>query len=222
VAAQGLSRRTQEVHPWEPNPVSAPVLVPVRCSCLDVRTNDEGDLVVTKGDKYDVREKDESPAAAADVTAADSVAGASVGAGATAAPVPSRAVRNLGKPVDLCARYYAEGADEVVLLNITAFRSEPLDDAPLLGVLEAASERVFVPLTVRRPGAAWCGWGLTAACTALHLLRDQLASRRWAAGWPRVALGAAFRDTPPTHPSTPCANPPPPSRADRRRHPRLH
>jgi glutamine amidotransferase/cyclase len=26
-------------------------------ACLDVRTNDEGDLVVTKGDQYDVREK---------------------------------------------------------------------------------------------------------------------------------------------------------------------
>jgi glutamine amidotransferase/cyclase len=125
-----------------------------------VRTNDEGDLVVTKGDKYDVREKDEGPPAAAASGAADSadangLAGAGAGAGATtAAPAPSRAVRNLGKPVDLCARYYAEGADEVVLLNITAFRSEPLDDAPLLGVLEAASERVFVPLTVRWAGIA--------------------------------------------------------------------
>ena len=28
-------------------------------SCLDVRTNDQGDLVVTKGDQYDVREKGE-------------------------------------------------------------------------------------------------------------------------------------------------------------------
>ena len=27
-------------------------------SCLDVRSNDDGDLVVTKGDQYDVREKD--------------------------------------------------------------------------------------------------------------------------------------------------------------------
>jgi len=25
-------------------------------ACLDVRTNDDGDLVVTKGDQYDVRE----------------------------------------------------------------------------------------------------------------------------------------------------------------------
>lgn len=26
-------------------------------ACLDVRSNDSGDLVVTKGDQYDVREK---------------------------------------------------------------------------------------------------------------------------------------------------------------------
>ena len=26
-------------------------------ACLDVRTNDKGDLVVTKGDQYDVREQ---------------------------------------------------------------------------------------------------------------------------------------------------------------------
>lgn len=31
-------------------------------------------------------------------------------------------MRNLGKPVALCKRYYDEGADEVVFLNITSFR----------------------------------------------------------------------------------------------------
>ena len=93
-------------------------------ACLDVRSNDAGDLVVTKGDQYDVREH------------------ATAGGG-------KPAVRNLGKPVELCARYYDEGADEVAFLNITAFRDEPLDDTPMLAVLEAASERVFVPLTVR-------------------------------------------------------------------------
>lgn len=44
-------------------------------ACLDVRSNDNGDLVVTKGDQYDVREKE-----------------------------GDRDVRNLGKPVDLAAR----------------------------------------------------------------------------------------------------------------------
>lgn len=42
-----------------------------------------------------------------------------------------------------------QGADEVAFLNITAFREEPLEDLPMLAVLEAASRRVFVPLTVR-------------------------------------------------------------------------
>ncbi|MDZ7641256.1 MAG: imidazole glycerol phosphate synthase subunit HisF [Desulfurivibrio sp.] len=87
-------------------------------ACLDVRNNDQGDLVVTKGDQYDVRE------------AADGV------------------VRNLGKPVELAERYYHEGADEITFLNITAFRAFPLEDQPMLEVLERASERVFVPLTI--------------------------------------------------------------------------
>jgi glutamine amidotransferase/cyclase len=91
-------------------------------ACLDVRANDAGDLVVTKGDSYDVREK----------SGADG----------------ENAVRNLGKPVELAARYAAEGADEVTFLNITGYRDCPLADAPMLAVLRAASERVFVPLTV--------------------------------------------------------------------------
>ncbi|RLN88041.1 hypothetical protein BBJ28_00024641 [Nothophytophthora sp. Chile5] len=90
-------------------------------ACLDVRANDQGDLVVTKGDQYDVRETSE----------------ASKGH-----------VRNMGKPVDLCTRYYEEGADEVTFLNITSFREQPMGDLPMLSVLEASSERVFVPLTV--------------------------------------------------------------------------
>ena len=85
-------------------------------ACLDVRSNDLGDLVVTKGDQYDVREGGD--------------------------------VRNLGKPVDLAQRYYAEGADEITFLNITGFRDFPLEDMPMLGVLRQTSENVFVPLTI--------------------------------------------------------------------------
>ncbi|KAF9481008.1 imidazole glycerol phosphate synthase HisHF [Pholiota conissans] len=92
-------------------------------ACMDVRANDAGDLVVTKGDQYDVREKD---------TAVKSAG----------------AVRNLGKPVALAARYYAEGADELCLLNITSFRHSPLRDQPMLAVVRAAAETVFVPLTI--------------------------------------------------------------------------
>lgn len=50
-------------------------------ACMDVRANDAGDLVCTKGDQYDVREKSDGGA-----------------------------VRNLGKPVLLARKYYAQGA----------------------------------------------------------------------------------------------------------------
>ncbi len=86
-------------------------------ACLDVRSNDNGDIVVTKGDQYDVREK-------------------------------SGEVRNLGKPIELAEKYYNEGADEIVFLNITAFRDLPLQDMPMLEILRKTSENVFVPLTI--------------------------------------------------------------------------
>jgi glutamine amidotransferase/cyclase len=85
-------------------------------ACLDVRSNDAGDLVVTKGDQYDVRSEGE--------------------------------VRNLGKPVELAKRYYEEGADEITFLNITGFRDFPMQDQPMIDVLEKTSENVFVPLTI--------------------------------------------------------------------------
>lgn len=87
-------------------------------ACLDVRTNDQGDLVVTKGDQYDVREKSDN------------------------------AVRNLGKPVQKAQQYYEQGADEITFLNITSFRDTPLKDLPMLEVLRQASATTFVPLTI--------------------------------------------------------------------------
>ncbi|KAL3692092.1 hypothetical protein R1sor_005743 [Riccia sorocarpa] len=88
-------------------------------ACLDVRSNDAGDLVVTKGDQYDVRESGDG-----------------------------REVRNLGRPVELAGQYFRDGADEVTFLNITGFRDFPLGDMPMLEVLRRASKEVFVPLTV--------------------------------------------------------------------------
>jgi glutamine amidotransferase/cyclase len=102
-------------------------------ACMDVRANDEGDLVVTKGDQYDVREKPISPMTHDPANAKANAAGA---------------VRNLGKPVSLAARYYALGADELCLLNITSFRQSPLQDQPMLAVVRAAAQCVFVPLTI--------------------------------------------------------------------------
>ena len=57
-------------------------------------------------------------------------------------------MRNLGKPVDLALRYYREGADEIVFLNITSFRSCPLQDQPMLSVLSNSAASIFVPLTI--------------------------------------------------------------------------
>ncbi|BGP23410.1 glutamine amidotransferase / cyclase [Rhodotorula toruloides] len=137
-------------------------------ACLDVRANDQGDLVVTKGDQYDVREAEESvttedveskPSGAPEESAstyppapvAETTLPTSTVSSDPSAPPPAkrqRQVRNLGKPVDLARRYYAEGADEVAFLNITSFRSCPLHDQPMLDVVRQSAETVFVPLTI--------------------------------------------------------------------------
>ncbi|KAI1341433.1 putative bifunctional histidine biosynthesis protein hishf [Xylariaceae sp. FL0016] len=113
----GEGRKTlgQETH----GPVPTGGLTRRVIACLDVRTNDQGDLVVTKGDQYDVREKGDN-----------------------------RDVRNLGKPVEMAKKYYEQGADEVTFLNITSFRDCPLADVPMLEILRRTSETVFVPLTI--------------------------------------------------------------------------
>lgn len=121
-------------------------------ACMDVRANDQGDLVVTKGDQYDVREKapttttadlqPSSPIHTPSSLSADSLPPTTVTAKVAGA------VRNLGKPVALAARYYAASADELALLNITSFRHSPLRDQPMLAVVRAAAATVFVPLTI--------------------------------------------------------------------------
>lgn len=115
---------------------------------LDVRTNDNGDLVVTKGDQYDVRE-----------------GGTSSGGD----------VRNLGKPVELAERYFREGADEISFLNITGFRDFPLGDLPMLEVMKRASQNIFVPLTVGGGIRAFmdeCGQQYTALQVAAEYFRS--------------------------------------------------
>ena len=91
-------------------------------ACLDVRTNDQGDLVVTKGDQYDVREKGTTDTGGQ--------------------------IRNLGKPVEMAKKYYEQGSDEITFLNITSFRNCPLADFPMLEILRQTSKTVFVPLTI--------------------------------------------------------------------------
>jgi imidazole glycerol-phosphate synthase len=104
--ARATSASPTAAAPISPPPAGRTVLAKRIIACLDVRENDTGDLVVTKGDQYDVREKSD---------AGD--------------------VRNLGKPVELAQRYSEEGADEVTFLNITSFRGDVID-SPMLRVLE--------------------------------------------------------------------------------------
>lgn len=83
-----------------------------------VRANDAGDLIVTKGDQYDVRESDQT----------------------------GNPVRNMGKPIEMARNYFQQGADEITFLNITSFRDIPVNDLPMLQLLKRTSESVFVPL----------------------------------------------------------------------------
>jgi len=129
---------------------------------LDVRSNDNGDLVVTKGDQYDVRESNDD-------------------AGETG----RGGVRNLGKPVRLAARYYDEGADEIAFLNITSFRQGVIEDMPMLQVLEEASKSIFVPLTVGGGIRSYKDPESGATYSAL-----EVASRYFRAGADKVSIGS--------------------------------
>jgi imidazole glycerol-phosphate synthase subunit HisF len=55
------------------------------------------------------------------------------------------ALRDAGDPVEIAARYDAEGADELTFLDITASSDER---DILLHVIEAVASKVFIPLTV--------------------------------------------------------------------------
>jgi len=121
-------------------------------ACLDVRSNDNGDLVVTKGDQYDVREEG--------------------------------SVRNLGKPVSLAGKYYEQGADEITFLNITGFRDFPLEDMPMIKVLEETSKNVFVPLTI--------GGGIREFTDAdgKHYTALDVAARYFRSGADKISIGS--------------------------------
>lgn len=54
-------------------------------------------------------------------------------------------LRDAGDPVELAARYDAEGADELVFLDITASSG---DRSTMLDVVTRTAESVFIPLTV--------------------------------------------------------------------------
>jgi len=90
--------------------------------------------------------------------------------------VEFKGLRDAGDPVDLAERYDAEGADELVLLDITASSD---DRATMLAVVERAAEKVFIPLTV--------GGGVRTVSDGRALLR---------AGADKVGVNSAAVSTP--------------------------
>ncbi|GAA4747398.1 imidazole glycerol phosphate synthase subunit HisF [Gordonia alkaliphila] len=54
-------------------------------------------------------------------------------------------LRDAGDPVELAARYDAEGADELTFLDVTASSS---GRATMIDVVRAAADQIFIPLTV--------------------------------------------------------------------------
>ncbi len=68
-----------------------------------------------------------------------------VDAGRVVKGVRFRSLRDVGDPVELAVRYEAEGADELVFLDITASTEAR---GTLLDVVRRTAERLFVPLTV--------------------------------------------------------------------------
>ena len=69
-------------------------------------------------------------------------------------------LRDAGDPVELAARYDAEGADELVLLDITASSDQR---NTMVDVVERTAEEVYIPFTV--------GGGIRTADDARRMLR---------------------------------------------------
>jgi cyclase len=99
-----------------------------------------------------------------------------VNAGGVVKGVKFQNLRAVGDPVELAARYDAQGADELVFLDVSAtVEGRP----PLLGVLERLSERVFLPVTA--------GGGVA----SVEAMRDMLM-----AGADKVAVNTAAVERP--------------------------
>ena len=94
-------------------------------------------------------------------------------------------LRDVGDPVALAARYEAEGADEVVFLDISASAEER---GTLLDVARRTAERLFVPLTI--------GGGVRSAADVGHALRsgaDKVSINSAAVDRPEVITESAYR-----------------------------
>jgi cyclase len=94
-------------------------------------------------------------------------------------------LRDVGDPVTLATRYEAEGADEVVFLDIAASAE---DRATLLDVARRTAEQLFVPLTL--------GGGIRSANDVARALRagaDKVSINSAAVQRPGVLTEAAAR-----------------------------
>ena len=108
-----------------------------------------------------------------------------VDAGRVVKGVQFRDLRDVGDPAELAARYEAEGADEVVFLDITASVE---DRATTLDTVRRTAERLFVPLTV--------GGGIGSVEDAQEVLRagaDKVAVNTAAVERPELLTEAAHR-----------------------------
>ena len=94
-------------------------------------------------------------------------------------------LRDVGEPAALAARYEAEGADEVVFLDIAA---TPAGRRTLLDAVTRTAERLFIPLTV--------GGGIRGAGEVADALRagaDKVAINSAAVARPALLTEAAAR-----------------------------
>ena len=108
-----------------------------------------------------------------------------VDAGRVVKGVRFRELRDVGDPAELAARYEAEGADEVVFLDITASVE---DRATTLDTVRRTAEQLFVPLTV--------GGGIGSVADAQEVLRagaDKVAVNTAAVNRPELLTEAADR-----------------------------
>ena len=99
--------------------------------------------------------------------------------------VQFEALRDVGDPVALAERYEAEGADELVFLDISASEEER---ATLLDVARRTAERLFVPLTI--------GGGVRTADDVGRALRagaDKVSINTAAVQRPEVMTESAWR-----------------------------
>ncbi len=99
--------------------------------------------------------------------------------------VTFRGLRDAGDPVELALRHYAAGADELVLLDISATRR---GERSCLDVIERAGRNLFIPFTV--------GGGIRSLAQAAAVIEagaDKVAVNSAACEDPRLIEGIAAR-----------------------------